>query len=53
MIELAALSLLKERLHARSITDTAAADGIVCKDVDDCAVLLLNVLAAETDLILD
>ena len=53
MIKLAGLSLVKEGLHARSITDTAAADRIVCIDVDDCAVLLLNALAAETDLILD
>jgi hypothetical protein len=53
MIKLAGLSLVKERLHARSITDTAAADRIVCIDVDDRAVLLLNALAAKTDLILD
>jgi hypothetical protein len=53
MIKGARLSLVKKRLHARSVTDTAAADGIVCIDIDDCAVLLLNAFSAEADLILD
>ena len=53
IIKLATLRLLKERLHAGSIAETAAADGMVGIDVDDCAVLPLNAFAAETDLIVD
>src|SRR5262245_6677889 len=52
-IEPAALRIAKECLHTRSITDAAAADGMICIDIDDRAVRLLNALAAKTDLILN
>jgi hypothetical protein len=45
--------LFEERLHAWTITEAAAADRVVCIDIDDCPVLLLNALSAETALILD
>jgi len=53
VIKLAPLSVVEECLHARSIMETAAADSVICIDLDDCAVLLLNALATETDLIVD
>ena len=36
--------MFEELLHPWTITEAAAADRVVCIDIDDCPVLLLNAL---------